>query len=80
MERFKRNVEILIFFLECIFRVLLSLLMDGDWTDTACFFQGIPLQKRMSQEKTQEIWNQCTEYFEQYLSEKVRNNPEMEAG
>lgn len=64
------------FFLGMYFRVLLSLLMDGDWTDTACFFQGIPLQKRMSKEKTQEIWNQCTEYFEQYLSEKVRNNPE----
>lgn len=64
------------FFLGMYFRVLLSLLMDGDWTDTACFFQGIPLQKRTSKEKTQEIWNQCTEYFEQYLSEKVRNNPE----
>ena len=48
-------------------RTALSLLIDGDWTDTACFFQDIPLSKRISQEETQEIWQKCIHNFEEYL-------------
>lgn len=44
------------FYLGMYLRVALSLLIDGDWTDTSCFFQNIPLSKRISQEETLEIW------------------------
>ena len=57
-------------------RVLLSLLIDADWTDTACFFQDIPLSKRISAERTQEIWKECTGNFEQYLEKEIKNNPD----
>lgn len=33
------------FYLGMYLRTALSLLIDGDWTDTACFFQDIPLSK-----------------------------------
>lgn len=57
-------------------RIALSLLIDGDWTDTACFFQNIPLSKRISQEETQEIWQKCIYNFEQYLKNEIQNNPD----
>lgn len=56
-------------------RVALSLLIDSDWTDTACFFQDVPLTKRISQEETQDIWQKCIDNFEQYLENQIRNNP-----
>lgn len=57
-------------------RTALSLLIDGDWTDTACFFQDIPLSKRISQEETQEIWQKCIHNFEEYLKNEIQNNPD----
>lgn len=48
-------------------RLLLSILIDSDWTDTACFARNEPLPERISQEKTQEIWNQCIVHFENYM-------------
>lgn len=57
-------------------RLLLSILIDSDWTDTACFSENIPLPVRLSKEGTQKIWEQCAQYFENYLLDKVRNNPE----
>lgn len=56
-------------------RLLLSLLIDADWTDTACFFQGLPLDKRISLEETQKIWDKCISNFEQFLENEVKNNP-----
>lgn len=57
-------------------RVLLSLLIDADWTDTACFFQDIPLKKRRSMQETEEVWEQCIKNFEEYMGEHIRKNPE----
>ncbi len=53
-------------------RIVLSLFIDGDGTDTACFFQNVPLSKRISLEETQKIWNECIENFEQYMEKKIR--------
>ncbi|NSK65336.1 CRISPR-associated endonuclease Cas3'' [Blautia schinkii] len=64
------------FYLGMYLRIALSLLIDGDWTDTACFFQNIPLSKRISQEETQEIWQKCIYNFEQYLKNEIQNNPD----
>lgn len=64
------------FFMGMYFRVALSLLIDGDWTDTACFFQNIPLARRISKEETQEIWKECIGKFEQYMEKEVQNNPQ----
>lgn len=63
------------FFMGMYFRVALSLLIDGDWTDTACFFQNIPLTKRISIDETQKIWQECTDNFEKYMEQMIRNNP-----
>ena len=63
------------FYLGMYLRVALSLLIDGDWTDTACFFQDIPLEKRRPQEETQEIWKKCIGNFEQYLKNEIQSNP-----
>lgn len=57
------------------FRVALSLLIDGDWTDTACFFQNVPLTKRISLDETQKIWQECIDNFEEYMEQMIRNNP-----
>ena len=35
------------FYMGMYLRVLLSLLIDADWTDTACFFQNEPLKTRI---------------------------------
>lgn len=64
------------FYLGMYLRTALSLLIDGDWTDTACFFQNIPLSKRISQEETQKIWEECIQNFEQYLKNEIQNNPD----
>lgn len=63
------------FFMGMYFRVALSLLIDGDWTDTACFFQNITLTKRISVDETQEIWQKCIGNFEEYMERMIRNNP-----
>lgn len=63
------------FFMGMYFRVALSLLIDGDWTDTACFFQNVPLTKRNSLDATQKIWQECIDNFEEYMEQMIRNNP-----
>ena len=63
------------FFMGMYFRVALSLLIDGDWTDTACFFQNVPLIKRISLDETQKIWQECIDNFEEYMEQMIRNNP-----
>ena len=63
------------FFMGMYFRVALSLLIDGDWTDTTCFFQNHSLTKRISLDETQTIWQKCIDNFEEYMEQMVRNNP-----
>ena len=36
-------------------RIALSVLIDSDWNDTACFFKDIPLEKRLSTEETYDL-------------------------
>lgn len=64
------------FFMGMYFRVALSLLIDSDWNDTACFFQDIPLLKRISKEETQKIWKKCISNFELYMKKEVQSNPQ----
>lgn len=64
------------FYMGMYLRVALSLIIDGDWTDTACFFQKIPLKHRRSSESVQKIWKECIEYYERYLKNEIQNNPD----
>lgn len=43
------------FFMGMYLRIVLSLLIDGDWTDTACFFQDVPLSIRNAQAALQKV-------------------------
>lgn len=48
-------------------RLALSVLIDSDWTDTACFCQGETHPERISEERTQEIWKDSIVHFEDYM-------------
>lgn len=56
------------FFVGMYERILLSLLIDADWSDTACFMQNEEIEERMqgAQEKN-EIWSACKEHFINYM-------------
>lgn len=62
------------FFNGMYLRIALSVLIDSDWNDTACFFKDIPLEKRLSTEETYMIWEECIRNFEQYMKSEVQNN------
>lgn len=64
------------FFNGMYLRMALSVLIDSDWNDTACFFKDIPLEKRISTEETQMIWEECIRNFEYYMKSEVQNNPQ----
>lgn len=64
------------FYLGLYQRLLLSVVIDSDWTDTACFSENIPLPIRMCREEIAKIWNISLDYFENYLAEQVGNNPD----
>lgn len=55
------------FYLGMYERVLLSLLIDSDWTDTACFSDQESLPKRISISRTHQIWENSINYFEEYM-------------
>ena len=63
------------FYLGLYLRVALSLLIDGDWTDTACFFEKISLPNRISKYGNEKIWNKCIDNFEKYLRNEIQRNP-----
>jgi len=48
-------------------RLLMSLLIDADRSDTAKFMNGRS-ENPLDSEKTEEIWQQCIDYFETYQS------------
>lgn len=54
------------FYLGMYERLGLSVLIDSDWSDTACFCQGEPHPKRISEERIQEIWKELIAHFENY--------------
>jgi CRISPR-associated endonuclease/helicase Cas3 len=72
----KNNCGTPYFYMGMYLRVLLSLLIDADWTDTACFFQNEPLKTRIPSEEMQRIWEKTTLYFENYLAAEVEGNPD----
>lgn len=61
------------FYLGMYLRLLLSILIDSDWTSTSCFFDDSPLPVRFSLEETQKIWKQSIDYFESYLNTEIKN-------
>lgn len=63
------------FYLGLYLRVALSLLIDGDWTDTECFFEKNSLPNRMSKYENEKIWNKCIDNFEKYLHNEIQKNP-----
>ncbi|MDO4265696.1 MAG: CRISPR-associated helicase Cas3' [Eubacteriales bacterium] len=48
-------------------RVLLSILIDSDWTDTACFSNGLPLPEGISQETRDAVWKDMIQSYELYM-------------
>ena len=58
------------FYLGMFERLTLSVLIDSDWTDTACFCQNEPWPERITEKRTQEIWQESIAHFETYM-EKV---------
>lgn len=56
-------------------RLLLSILIDSDWSDAASFSGNMPLPKRMSEEAIKQIWNQSILHFEDYIKRLTDKNP-----
>lgn len=67
-ESGKKNCGSRDFYLGMFERLVLSVLIDSDWTDTACFCQGEPHPERITGERTQEIWEESIEHFEDYMN------------
>lgn len=57
------------FFLGMYERVLFSLLIDADRTDTACFMQDRKLPEVKSNEEIEGVWKKSIIHFEKYLKE-----------
>lgn len=64
----KRNCGNRAFYLGMFERLALSVLIDSDWTDTACFCQGELHPERISEQRTQEIWKRSIVHFEDYMA------------
>lgn len=47
-------------------RLILSVLIDSDWTDTACFSNGEAWPERISEEELLKIWGRAIRCFEEY--------------
>lgn len=57
------------FFVGMYERILLSVLIDSDWSDTACFMQNERIEDRIQEVRgREEIWAECREYFLSYMS------------
>ena len=56
------------FYLGMFERMALSILMDSDWIDTACFWQGDMHPVRISEERMKKIWEVSIEHFENYMT------------
>ena len=55
------------FYLGMYERSLMSLLIDADRTDTACFMHGRELPVQRTDEQLQDIWESCISHFEAHL-------------
>lgn len=63
----KRNCGDRAFYLGMFERMTLSVLIDSDWTDTACFCKGELHPERISEKDTQKIWKESITHFEDYM-------------
>lgn len=61
------------FYLGMFERLLLSLLIDSDWSDTASFMNDTKLPERLSADAVQAIWNQAIEHFEKHMEGLARS-------
>ena len=62
------------FYLGMYERLILSVLIDSDWSDAACFFQKTFLSVRFSQEKMQKVWCEMISNFDSYMKRVVSKN------
>ena len=69
----KRNCGSKDFYLGMFERLALSVLIDSDWTDTACFCQGETHPERISKERIQEIWKEAIVHFEDYMRDLTKS-------
>ncbi|MEN6327766.1 MAG: CRISPR-associated endonuclease Cas3'', partial [Syntrophomonas sp.] len=65
----ERNVGSPHFYLSLYIRLLTSILIDADRTDTACFEDDIPLPQFKSREEMKTIWHELRNSYEHKLSE-----------
>lgn len=65
----ERNAGSPHFYLSMYMRLLTSILIDADRTDTACFEDAIPLPQFKSREDMKMIWQRLRNYFENKLLE-----------
>ena len=57
------------FFVGMYERILLSLLIDSDWSDTACFMQNKKIEERIQKTRGENrIWQECKKSFDIYMS------------
>lgn len=57
------------FFVGMYERILLSLLIDSDWSDTACFMENKKIEERIQKiHGRNRIWDECKRYFDVYMS------------
>lgn len=63
------------FFLGMYERLLLSVLIDSDWSDAAGFSERRPLPERLSEKNTLEIWNRSISHFETYMKKVGCSDP-----
>ena len=67
-----RNCGNRFFFMGMYLRLLLSILIDSDWTDTAHFFQTDMMIERCSPDATRQIWENSLTHFENYLRNQIQ--------
>ena len=67
------------FFLGMYERLLFSLLIEGDRTDTASFMQGKEMEDRPTEEETGRLWRECILHLEEFLKGLKSENKVDEA-
>lgn len=56
------------FFIGMYERILVSIIIDSDWSDTACFMQNEKIEERIQETKDlNKIWSECKEHFITYM-------------
>lgn len=64
------------FYLGMYERLLLSVLIDSDWTDTSCSSRGELPPQRLSEERTQQIWEECICHYEKHINSMKKSRKE----